>query len=91
MGSCSGRLQGAGLCSGLQCIGNLGAAAAAARWKFRLGNQGRWICRMLEQVECEGAISKSRAAEVQGHLNFAGGFFTFKGLEIPRVFFQPPC
>ena len=38
------------------------------------------ICRMLEQVECEGVISKSRAAEVQGHLNFAGGFFTSKAL-----------
>jgi len=35
---------------------------------------------MLEQVECEGVISKSRAAEVQGHLNFAGGFFTSKAL-----------
>ena len=39
------------------------------------------ICRMLEQVEREGVISKSRAAEVQGHLNFAGGFFTSKALK----------
>ena len=38
------------------------------------------ICKMLDLVEQQGTISKSRAAEIQGHLNFAGGFFTSKAL-----------
>jgi len=54
------------------------------RGSFVLANkQGRVdrICRMLDQVEQLGTISKSRAAEVQGHINFAGGFFTSKALK----------
>ena len=38
------------------------------------------ICKMLDLVEQQETISKSRAAEIQGHLNFAGGFFTSKAL-----------
>ena len=54
------------------------------RGSFVLANkEGRIdrICRMLGQVEHDGTISKSRAAEVQGHLNFAGGFYTSKALK----------
>ena len=54
------------------------------RGSFVLANkEGRIdrICRMLDQIEQAGTISKSRAAEVQGHLNFAGGFFTSKALK----------
>lgn len=54
------------------------------RGSFVLANkQGRVdrIRRMLDQVEQLGTISKSRAAEVQGHINFAGGFFTSKALK----------
>ena len=36
---------------------------------------------MLEQVEHDGTISLSRAAEVQGQLNFAGGFCTSGALK----------
>ena len=39
------------------------------------------IVRMLEQVATDGVISKSKAAEVQGHLNFASGFYTAKTLK----------
>lgn len=51
---------------------------------FVLANkQGRVqrIVRMLEQVATDGVISKSKAAEVQGHLNFASGFHTAKTLK----------
>ena len=55
----------------------LSAAPQLHRGSFVLANkEGRIerICRMLPQVEHDGTISKSRAAEVQGHLNFAGVF-----------------
>lgn len=39
------------------------------------------IVRMLEQVAKDGVITKSKAAEVQGHLNFAVGFYTAKTLK----------
>ena len=38
------------------------------------------LCAMLESVKCRGAISKSEAAQIQGHLNFASGFFVSKAL-----------
>ena len=38
------------------------------------------ICSMLRKVEPEGFISKNMAAEIQGHLNFAAGFFTSRAL-----------
>ena len=53
------------------------------RGSFVLANKpGRIqrITRMLEQVSQEGTITKSKAAEVQGHLNFAVGFYTAKTL-----------
>ena len=53
------------------------------RGSFVLANKpGRIqrITRMLEQVSQQGTISKSKAAEVQGHLNFAVGFYTAKTL-----------
>ena len=35
---------------------------------------------MLEEVKLKGTISKSEAAQIQGHLNFASGFFISKAL-----------
>ena len=43
------------------------------------------ICKMLDLVEQQGTISKSRAAEIQGHLNFAGGFLYFQGIAFSGV------
>ena len=53
------------------------------RGSFVLANkEGRVerICGMLDRVADQGTISKTFAAEIQGHLNFAGGFFTSKAL-----------
>ena len=38
------------------------------------------LCSMLEEVKLKGTISKSEAAQIQGHLNFASGFFISKAL-----------
>ena len=38
------------------------------------------ICGMLRMVEADGFISKNVASEIQGHLNFAAGFFTSRAL-----------
>jgi hypothetical protein len=50
---------------------------------FTLANkEGRIpkILNMLHKVKQQGCISKNEAAEIQGHLNFAQGFFTSKSL-----------
>eukprot|EP00435_Cladocopium_sp_Y103_P041274 s207_g11.t1 len=39
------------------------------------------LCGMLETIKDRGAISRSEAAQIQGHFNFAGGFFLSKALE----------
>ena len=53
------------------------------RGSFVLANKkGRVerICRMFDRVADQGTMSQTLAAEIQGHLNFAGGFFTSKAL-----------
>ena len=50
---------------------------------FTLANkEGRIpkIVQMLQKVKQQGKISRNEAAEIQGHLNFAQGFFTSKSL-----------
>ena len=39
------------------------------------------ICNMLRAVVEEGFITKNRASEIQGHLNFAAGFYISKALQ----------
>ena len=39
------------------------------------------IAQMLRKIKQQGRISRNEAAEVQGHLNFAQGFFTSKSLK----------
>ena len=39
------------------------------------------ICNMLRAVVEDGCISKNRASEIQGHLNFASGFYISKALQ----------
>lgn len=39
------------------------------------------LCAMLEVVKSRGVITKSAAAQIQGHLNFASGFFVSKALK----------
>ena len=39
------------------------------------------ICNMLRAVVEEGVITKNRASEIQGHLNFAAGFYISKALQ----------
>ena len=54
------------------------------RGSFVLANKpGRVdrICAMLRSVVEDGYITKSRASEIQGHLNFAAGFYTSRGLQ----------
>lgn len=54
------------------------------------------LCAMLQAIKERGLITKSEAAQVQGHLNFASGFFVSKALrflvsafnhlaEVPRL------
>ena len=38
------------------------------------------IIRMLRELKEQGSVSRNQAAEIQGHLNFAQGFFTSKSL-----------
>lgn len=38
------------------------------------------LCNMLQSICDNGIISKSEAAQIQGHLNFASGFYTSKAL-----------
>ena len=38
------------------------------------------LCNMLEEVKLKGIIAKAEAAQIQGHLNFASGFFISKAL-----------
>ena len=38
------------------------------------------LCAMLEAVKDRGVITRSEAAQIQGHLNFASGFFVSKAL-----------
>ena len=54
------------------------------RGSFVLANKpGRIerICNMLRAVMSEGFITKNRALEIQGHLNFAAGFYISKALQ----------
>ena len=54
------------------------------RGSFVLANkEGRIpkIVAMLEKVKSQGTISRNEAAEIQGHLNFASGFFLSKSLK----------
>ena len=39
------------------------------------------ILKMLESVSQSGVLSRAQAAEIQGHLNFASGFFLSKSLK----------
>ena len=39
------------------------------------------IVKMLDDVSHSGVLSRSQAAEIQGHLNFASGFFLSKSLK----------
>ena len=39
------------------------------------------IVQMLRKIKLQGRISRNEAAEVQGHPNFAQGFFTSKSLK----------
>ena len=39
------------------------------------------IVKMLDDVSRSGALSRAQAAEIQGHLNFASGFFLSKALK----------
>ena len=39
------------------------------------------IVKMLDDVSQSGTLSKAQAAEIQGHLNFASGFFLSKALK----------
>eukprot|EP00435_Cladocopium_sp_Y103_P010452 s4861_g2.t1 len=39
------------------------------------------LCGMLEAIGSRGTISRSEAAQIQGHLNFASGFFVSKALK----------
>ena len=39
------------------------------------------IVKMLDEVSEKGILSRSHAAEIQGHLNFASGFFLSKSLK----------
>ena len=51
--------------------------------RFVLANkEGRVqkIVQMLHQLKQQGKVTKNQAAEIQGHLNFAQGFFTSKSL-----------
>ena len=57
--------------------------SALHRGSFVLANkEGRIpkIISMLERAKAQGSISKNEAAEIQGHLNFASGFFLSKSL-----------
>ena len=38
------------------------------------------LCAMLEKIAQSGSITKSEAAQIQGHLNFASGFYVSKAL-----------
>ena len=38
------------------------------------------LCAMLQKIGENGFISKSEAAQIQGHLNFASGFYISKAL-----------
>ena len=54
------------------------------RGSFVLANKpGRIdrICNMLRAVMNDGFITKNRASEAQGHLNFAAGFYISKALQ----------
>lgn len=54
------------------------------RGSFVLANKpGRIerICNMLREVINDGFIAKNRASEIQGHLNFAAGFYVSKALQ----------
>ena len=54
------------------------------RGSFVLANKaGRVerICGMLKSVMDDGCITKNRASEIQGHLNFAAGFLTSRALQ----------
>ena len=58
-------------------LGNLNKGA------FILSNkEGRIdrLCVMLEKIAQSGSITKSEAAQIQGHLNFASGFYISKAL-----------
>ena len=51
--------------------------------RFVLANkEGRVpkIVQMLHQLKQQGRVTRNQAAEIQGHLNFAQGFFTSKSL-----------
>ena len=39
------------------------------------------ICNMLRAVMDDGFITRNRASEIQGHLNFAAGFYISKALQ----------
>ena len=39
------------------------------------------ICNMLRAVMTDGFITRNRASEIQGHLNFAAGFYISKALQ----------
>ena len=58
-------------------LGNLNKGA------FILSNkEGRIdrLCVMLEKIAQSGSITKSEAAQIQGHLNFSRGFYISKAL-----------
>ena len=38
------------------------------------------LCSMLGEIKLKGSITKAEAAQIQGHLNFASGFFISKAL-----------
>eukprot|EP00435_Cladocopium_sp_Y103_P006518 s5825_g2.t1 len=44
------------------------------------------LCAMLEAIGSKGTISRSEAAQIQGHLNFASGFFVSKALKFLEFF-----
>eukprot|EP00435_Cladocopium_sp_Y103_P057714 s379_g20.t1 len=47
------------------------------------------LCQLLDQISSEGAISISRASEIQGLLNFAVGYYTGKSLKHLVSAFMP--
>jgi len=49
------------------------------------------ICGMLKSVMDDGFITKNRASEIQGHLNFAAGFYTSRALQFLVASFGEAC
>ena len=60
---------------------NMASAHLGSFTLFNKPSRIEKIVKMLDDVSHSGVLSRSQAAEIQGHLNFASGFFLSKSLK----------